>query len=90
VFKKSTVEMSQTQEYTQQELQKMNKQQLIDLAQSLNINAQGQTKSQLIRKIFGLPPSVSMFAQAVLDAQASALPDDTRSEEDTDDVFTDI
>ena len=87
--------MAQKQEFTQQELTKMSKQQLCELAQSFHMKTEGQSKTQIIKQILGLPVSVSADTQPETkadtqpdtkpetevfeDAQAKVLPDPTIS-----------
>ena len=49
--------MAHKQEFTLEELNKMNKQELIQLAESLHIKTQNLSKSQIIRYILGQRPS---------------------------------
>jgi len=87
--------MAQKQEFTQQELNKMPKQELYELAQSFHMKIEGQSKTQIIKQILGLPVSVSADTQPETkadtqldtkpdteifeDAQAKVLPDPTVS-----------
>ena len=51
--------MAQKQEFTLEELNKMNKPELIQLAESLHIKAQNLSKSQIIKYILGQRPSIT-------------------------------
>ena len=69
--------MAQKQEFTQQELTKMSKQQLCELAQSFHMKTEGQSKTQIIKQILGLPASVSADTQpeTKADTQLETKPD---------------
>ena len=66
--------MEEQQEFTHQQLLNMSKSDLVNLAQSLHIKTQGLTKAQLIKRIIGAPPSVTV---------------DTEVNPQTEDVFSD-
>ena len=69
--------MAQKQEFTQQELTKMSKQQLCELAESFHMKTEGQSKTQIIKQILGLPVSVSADTQpeTKADTQLETKPD---------------
>ena len=69
--------MAQKQEFTQQELTKMSKQQLCELAQSFHMKTEGQSKTQVIKQILGLPVSMSADTQpeTKADTQLETKPD---------------
>ena len=57
--------MAHKQEFTLEELNKMNKQELIQLAESLHIKTQNLSKSQIIKYILGQRPSNTSERQIV-------------------------
>jgi len=57
--------MAQKQEFTLEELNKMNKPELIQLAESLHIKTQNLSKSQIIKYILGQRPSTTTEQQVV-------------------------
>ena len=57
--------MAQKQEFTLEELNKINKPELIQLAESLHIKAQNLSKSQIIKYILGQRPSITTDQQVV-------------------------
>ena len=73
--------MVQKQEFTLEELNKMNKPELIQLAESLRIKAQHLSKSQIIKYILGQRPSNTSEQQIVLE------PDTVEVFEDPSDVI---
>jgi len=52
--------MAQKQEFTLEELNRMNKPELIQLAESLHIKTQNLSKSQIIKYILGQRPSIPL------------------------------
>jgi len=73
--------MAQKQEFTLEELNRMNKPELIQLAESLHIKAQNLSKSQIIKYILGQRPSNTSEQQIVLE------PDTVEVFEDPSDVI---
>jgi len=55
--------MAQKQEFTIEELHRLNKPDVIQLAESLHIKTQNLSKAQLIKLILGIPPSVTSKQQ---------------------------
>jgi len=76
--------MAHKQEFTLEELNKMNKQELIQLAESLHIKTQNLSKSQIIRYILGQRPSNTSEQQVVQES------DTLEVFEDPSDVTEDI
>ena len=60
--------MAQKQEFTLEELNKMNKPELIQLVESLHIKAQNLSKSQIIKYILGQRLSNNSEQQIVLES----------------------
>ena len=76
--------MAQKQEFTLEELNKMNKPELIQLAESLHSKTQNLSKSQIIKYILGQRPSNTSEQQIVLKS------DTVEVFEDPSDVTEDI
>jgi len=57
--------MAQKQEFTLEELDRMNKQELIQLSESLHIKTQNLSKSQIIKYNLGQRPSIIAEQQVV-------------------------
>jgi len=76
--------MAQKQEFTLEELNRMNKPELLQLAESLHIKAQNLSKSQIIKYILGQRPSNTSEQQIVLES------DTVEVFEDPSDVTEDI
>jgi len=57
--------MAQKQDFTLEELNKMNKPELIQLEKSLHIKTQNLSKSQIIKYILGQRPSITSEQQVV-------------------------
>ena len=84
--------MAQKQEFTQQELTKMSKQQLCELAQSFHMKTEGQSKTQIIKQILGLPVSLSAdtHPETKTDTQPETKADiQLEIKADTEEVFAD-
>ena len=68
--------MAEKQKFTLEELNKMNKPELIQLAESLHIKAQNLSKSQIIKYILGQRPSITTEQQLVLESDTVEVFDD--------------
>ena len=79
-----SIEMAHKQEFTQSELLKLSKDEVITLAQSLHIRVQNLSKAQLIKLILGQPASVSS------ETQVDPEPETFEVFEDTSTVVQDI
>jgi len=76
--------MAQKQEFTLEELNRLNKPELIQLAESLHIKTQNLSKSQIIKYSLGQRPSNTSEQQVVLES------DTVEVFEDPSDVTEDI